>query len=462
MKNSIFPAECVRIKRLTKHIKNSYAQTKRTRRAKDARKARKRLRDDADFIKFDSSPLLRDLSKIYESTPGPSTSSINPTYKYKAPEVFDIFLDPEPVLKSLGKLHSVLSDKRVKKVFFSQRRVRKTSLGSEFLLGKLATEMQQYRHEIDSPIDYEGQLPKDKSACEITKHIGIISDAVGPKDKSTKFSVTNGSVHVFKVDNRLSEAASVSSDDKKTHTANECVAHLKECLKEQHLSLMDTAEQKIKFCIGEILDNANEHCNRTAPIWFVRSFLNTSSRRSRFFELMVLNLGDTIAETFEALPEASKAKKLAMKYVNKHFGKDSKQNLLTVSALQGNTSSKKDTDPTRGQGTVNLIETFENIYHSYVELRGTKDSSSVAQMNLISGSTVVKFDGTYHSCAEVNEKGEESVTIAFNKKRSLDLPPDPKFVYSMKGVFFPGLMINIRIPLQGSTTPLVGIDEQNE
>ncbi|EJK2105644.1 hypothetical protein [Vibrio cholerae] len=461
MKKKPFPAKCVRLKRLSEHLKKSKARIKRNRRAKLAKKLKKSAKNDTSLIKVDDNPILRDLSKICSLRKSAAINVNQAFYKFKAPRVFDIFSDPEAVLKSLARLQEALSDKKVKKVYFSQSKVTKTSLGSEFLLGKLATEYQDHRLEINTPIDYEGKLPKDKRAFELTKHIGILSEVMSPTHKSMKFEVTNGSVHVYKVDNKLSEVASVSSEDKKTDTTTGCVAHLEKCLNEQQLSLKEGAANKIRFCIGEILDNANEHCNRTAPVWYVRSFLNTSSKRGRFFELMVLNLGDTIAETFEALPETSKAKKLAMRYVYKHLGKESKQNLLTVSALQGNTSSKKDEDPTRGQGTVNLIETFEKIYLSYVGLRGCR-TNSVAQMNLISGSTVVKFDGTYHSCTEVNSKGEESVTIAFNKESSLELPPDSSFVYSMEGVFFPGLMINIRIPLQGSTTPLHGIEEKYE
>ncbi|HCH1021652.1 TPA: hypothetical protein NKP51_002901 [Vibrio parahaemolyticus] len=462
MKKRLFPADCVRIKKLKKHLRNSKSLKVRIKRKEHKKKLRKKAMEDASFIKTDNNPILRDLSRIYKNTQLKAKDNNQSFYKFKAPSVFDIFSDPESVLKSLGKLQVSLSDKKIKKVFFSQSKVTKTSLASEFLLGRLALEYQDYRAEIDSPIDYEGKLPKDRRACELTRHIGILSEAISPGNKSMKFEVTNGSVHVYKVDNRLNEAASVSSDDKKTNTANGCVAHLEKCLNEQLLTLKEQAATKLRYCIGEILDNANDHCNRTAPVWFVRSFLNTSSKRGRFFELMVLNLGDTIAETFEELPKESKAKKLAMKYVDKHLGKESKCNLLTVSALQGNTSSKKDSDPTRGQGTVNLIETFEDIHRSYVELRVRGIENSAAQMNLISGSTVVKFDGTYHSHTEVNSKGEESVTIAFNKESSLELPPDSSFVYSMKGVYFPGLMINIRIPLQGSTTPLQGIEDKND
>ncbi|ASC57311.1 hypothetical protein RQY88_001051 [Vibrio vulnificus] len=460
MKNKIFPSDCVRLKKLKKHLSHSKSLKLRLKRKKLKTKLRKKAREDTSFIKVEDNPMLRDLSKICKNGRLKGKDTNQSFYKFKAPIIFDIFSDPEAVLKSLGKLQGALSDKKVKKVFFSQSNVKKTSLGSEFLLGRLATEYQDYRAEIDSPIDYEGKLPRDKRAFELTKHIGILSEVMSPSHQSAKFAVTNGSVHVYKVDNKLNEVASVSSEDKKTTTATDCVSHLEKCLNEQQLSLKVQAANKIRFCIGEILDNANDHCNRTAPVWFVRSFLNTSSKRGRFFELMVLNLGDTIAETFEELPEESKAKKLAMKYVNKHLEKESKCNLLTVSALQGNTSSKKDADPTRGQGTVNLIETFEAIHRSYVDLRVRSGDNSVAQMNLISGSTVVRFDGTYHSQTKVNEKGEESVTIAFNKESSLELPPDSRFVYSMDGVHFPGLMINIRIPLQGSTTPLHGIEDK--
>jgi len=40
--------------------------------------------------------------------------------------------------------------------------------------------------------------------------------------------------------------------------------------------------------------------------------------------------------------------------------------------------------------------------------------------------------------------------MPFNKENSLSFPPDERITKKMNGISFPGVMINIRIPLQGN------------
>ncbi|TOM79188.1 hypothetical protein, partial [Vibrio parahaemolyticus] len=77
---------------------------------------------------------------------------------------------------------------------------------------------------------------------------------------------------------------------------------------------------------------AQEHCHRTAPTWYVRSYLNTNEQHKRYFELMVMNLGTSIAETFNILPDSSEAKADALTYVKAHKHLFSEEALLTVAA----------------------------------------------------------------------------------------------------------------------------------
>ncbi|MBN3104310.1 hypothetical protein H4F50_20930, partial [Pectobacterium brasiliense] len=132
------------------------------------------------------------------------------------------------------------------------------------------------------------------------------------------------------------------------------------------------------------------------------------------------------------------------------------KSLFTVASLQGSISTKSDSDPTRGHGTVTLIETFEAIYDGYKKLRGNGVGGKNAEMNIISGETIIKFDGRYRSKIDEIEGGSEKFVMPFNAKQSLDEPPEDKYVYTMTNVKFPGVMINIRMPLYGSTVPLSG------
>jgi len=64
-------------------------------------------------------------------------------------------------------------------------------------------------------------------------------------------------------------------------------------------------------------------------------------------------------------------------------------------------------------------------------------------MCILSGSTFIKFDGTYRMVMD----GHGRKIIAFNKQGSLFKPPDEKFVQVLPGASFPGTILAIRFPL---------------
>lgn len=451
MKN-LSPPLCVYRKKLKKHLRKSKSFRRKMLHRLRERNAKKGI--DIDYKKINlpqDAKLLRQLGTLKQSNFSKYKIKKG-LLKFKIPKNFDIYKNPEIVFKTIANFRNVLLDKRVRSLELIHEDV-ESCVASEFLIGLVANEVDVYREKAGVPINIKGKIVDDGSHYELVSNIGIIAELNG-SITDMHDSNCEGKVLFYKRDNRLNHTASSTGNDIKNQTAIECVKHLRSCLNTQHLSLCEDVREDLEMCLGEILDNAHEHCGMTAPVWFVRSYLNTEIKEKRFFDLVVMNIGRTIAETFELLPENSDAKSLAMEYVNFHEDDFDRELLINVAALQGNISSKKDEDMTRGQGSIRLIETFDAIYKSYIRLRGN-DCDTAAIMNLISGSSIITFDGKYGFCRkDDSESGTEDVIVPFNYSESLKELPDSKYVKKMEGVSFPGVMLNIRIPLTGSTTPI--------
>lgn len=447
MKNKTYPNEITRKKRLKKSQKKSISNKKRIKR-KNRLKSKKN--DNSNIMMSDT--FISD--SLINANPNIVTKrTIKQSLKFKIPAVFDIFKNPEIVLRTILELNHILLNRRLNFITIDHRNLIKYGIGSEALLGLLASEIiSNRRKQLDDKMSLKGLYPTNQGAREIVKSIGLSRELGDEQFKDATEHEHEENVHYFRYDNRYYNAPSTKVN-KKSEVAEECVRYLDDCMKSHNLSLKENAKNRLSACLGEVLDNAEEHSGTNKSIWYVRGYFN-NVKEERYLELSVFNLGNSIFDNFKALPESSKIKKIASSYVTRHKDKVKEESLFTVAALQGDISTKKDSDPTRGQGSVTLIENFESIYEEYCKLRKPNSVESIAEMNIISGETVVYFDGKYKSIVEEKKNGEERFIMPFNDKGTLKSPPDKTSVYTMNNVRFPGVMINIRIPLKGSTKPL--------
>ncbi len=375
--------------------------------------------------------------------------------KIKLPSAFDIFKNTEEVLSTVIDITRKLMAPGLEDIHIDHRYVSNSSLGSESLLGLLITEIiSNRRTQRGDKINIRGMLPKiGKSSRTLIENIGLVKELEDDHFKDAQDNTHGDHIHYYRKDNRYALNTSVKGDNKSS-TAEGCVTYVNSCLNSHGLQLGENAKNKLKACLGEVFDNAEEHCGRSKPVWFVRGYFHDVID-DRFLELAVFNLGNSFYENFDALPEDSGIKSKASEYVSRHKDKINERTLFTIASLQGSVSTKKDSDPTRGHGSVTLIETFESLHDDYKKLRGG-GSGTNAEMNIISGETVIKFDGKYRSKTKQHEHGQETFTMPFNAAQSLHYPPEEDRVYTMRNVKFPGVMINIRIPLKGSTVKLPG------
>lgn len=176
-------------------------------------------------------------------------------------------------------------------------------------------------------------------------------------------------------------------------------------------------------------------------------------------EVVIFNFGASIAETFERLPAEHFTRRQVQAYMDKHTQFNlfdplmwRREDLFTLLALQGNVSTKNETDQdTRGNGSVDLIEFFQRVYREC----SNGDEQQAAEMILVSGTTVIKFDGKY--TMKPNAAGVK--VIAFNAQNDLHDRPDRERVRRLRGVSFPGTLIGLRFPLStGATTQDGAVD----
>lgn len=444
MRQSDTPSSISQLKKLKKHIRKSKSHMKRLK--------RKRLKTTApEKVNYIESALLRAFLPKFKDLNG----QLSKTSKVSTPRNFCIFENYEGSLAFLKKyLKTALANPRV--ISIDHRQTRNWSLGAESLLGILTKEISRLCEKQNVDCEISGTTSRNDDYQDVINSVGVVSELPDHEfDMPTESD--DSLIHSFKQDCTLSETSSISAKDLKNETATGFVQHLSNCLKDHKLKLKDAASSSLEACMGELLDNVHEHCGLGTPKWYVRAYINNSSK-NRTLEVSVFNIGRTFSETFCNLSPSSFSRKIADKYVQKHVSPSLTQNaLMTVAALQGNVSSKnEDNDDTRGHGTITLIETFERLYKNYSRLRHNDKSSKkeTPVMNLISGSTMIKFDEHYSSFVVPDAGGGERILISFNDESDLAFPPNSTYIKTMKKGYFPGTMINIKVPLNGSLRPI--------
>ena len=195
----------------------------------------------------------------------------------------------------------------------------------------------------------------------------------------------------------------------------------------------------IKSTIGESFDNIHLHSEIT-EVGTLCGFYNKISQE---VTLLIYNFGRTIAETFsmEDVPNDVKndiaqviANHTANKYLNIFTGAGdfTKENALTLLAIQEGISSKMKVDFSRGHGIIDFVE------HCF-------QLSDKCKIAIISGKTAIKIDNRYPMSSQYF-LGRERRIMAFNDDNDLFKKPDSKHIINT-GVHFNGVIIEATIPL---------------
>lgn len=235
--------------------------------------------------------------------------------------------------------------------------------------------------------------------------------------------------------------------------------YINKCLNRFHKSLSNEAMKNLGYVVGETLINAEEHSSTgyRYMIGYMEDKKISECKHSGVFNLVIMNFGQTIYEKFkmpsnEAVNQEClvQMKNLSDKFMRRSlFAKSFKEETLwTLYTLQQGVTCVP--EKKRGNGTIQFIESF-------FKLKGNDEIDDVSRMYILSGNTVIEFDGTYHLSDSKDENGVSRGIISFNKSGSLNEKPDSKYVKNVDE-YFPGTAIFVRLLLNDNDI----ITEQNE
>lgn len=366
------------------------------------------------------------------------------TAEIKIPSNFSLIQNPREALTTIGKLaNTARGSQKIKSFNIDHSKVADLDLAAEAVLDLIAAEIEREYKSRNKQLNFSGNYPPSDRLQRLLRGIGIIrslkvTHEYLPKSQGRKIEVFEKNSK-----NQETDAGSLSYVEL---TAKKFVDHINNCLKRVNRKLTDDAVDRLSTYTGEIIGNAEEHSGENA--WYIAGYYDDNDE-SHLCEITIFNFGKTFAETFTELPRDSFAYQAVSPYIEKHrvseffaSGWDEK-NLLTLVALQGDVSSKNTSeDDTRGNGTVEMIEFFDRISYEL------SPSDSSPEMAIISGSSHIRFDGTY----SLGDDDSERKIIAFNQPNDLNHPPDKEYVSNLAPLYFPGTIISIRFKLSENET----------
>lgn len=358
--------------------------------------------------------------------------------KFKAPEKFSIFENPTEVLKSISMLATEIQQPRVRDIHLDMSLMQSYDLAANGLLDVIVEEFTTKAKQTGRRIKWSGKYPTTNAlrrfvqALGVIKRLKIFHEYPNPEVASKLETFEHRCKHYVR-------AVRLNDTDEKSRITQRFVAHVNACLERIAKTLTSDAKNVLAKYIGEVIDNAEEHSGMYD--WTIQGYLDTQSD-DWICEICIFNFGKTIAATLDGLPLESFARQYVQPYLDAHEKQGlfstgwHRDRLLTIIALQLGVSSKKLDDGvnTRGFGTHDLISFFMKVQKECSE-NGRFDG---AVMNLISGNTLIKFDGKYQM---------RDGKIAFNHTNDLHSLPDSNYVSELKGVSFPGTILSIKYPL---------------
>ncbi len=370
--------------------------------------------------------------------------------QYELPRKFSIIENPEQTLVAISKIAREANNLKLKKLHLDHSKVGTHDLGAELLLGVIASELKTKAKYRNRNFVLQGDLPSSERKKRLISSMGVIKK-LGIAEQ--QINANEDGIEIFDFRGAKANNVNPGSEDRKNRCARLFVEHLNKCLSYNEKKMTDDAVQRLLDFVGEIIDNAERHSGQSK--WYVCGYLDHRFDKDvedelHFCEIVIYNIGKSIAETFLDLPQDSYAMSLVEPYVSAHeqdglFGHSwSKEDLLTLVSLQSHISSKQlDEFSDHGQGSVDLIDFFQQVAQECAHELATH-----ARMCIVSGKTHILFDGRYKLVR--GQDGRE--VIAFNKENSLSTRPDSGCITHFKKAKFPGTMISIRFPLSSIHT----------
>jgi hypothetical protein len=346
----------------------------------------------------------------------------------RAGKVFSFIDDPEHAIGVIdGLLRCVQSNP--KSIKFDQSECEVVDLCADSVVKVLALEAKKTQR-----LRFLGDWPKNDDAREIVAATGL-PKALGVALPDFPNFLTLPLIHGRKKGSLLS-----SSD--KEFGVHKLISRLDQWFGEFDFQLTNAGKRRFGKLIGEVLANAEDHSGREQ--WWLCGYLR-KPRTQQYGDchITIFSFGRSLAESLQELPADSYLRRQIEELVDRHSrtglfapSQWTEADLWTLYALQDGVSRYHHEDSSRGVGTADMIEEFQ-------QLGKTENHGASPKMCVLSGSTHVLFDGSYFMQDVDTDNGEHRRVIAFNESNDLRLRPDPKAVQSLKASF-PGTLISLR------------------
>jgi hypothetical protein len=425
------------------HRKNKF-ERKQKRRSR--RLLRKRLTTVASTVSFEiafgrRSKIIRTLASCSDSLGMKHRGSIH----FTAPEYFSIFDNPEGTLNAISSLAKAMQEYRVSRAHLNFNELVGYDLGANALLSVLVAELSTEGRRIGRLTRWSGTLPRDVSINRFIRSMSIIKRLKVKEGESIALESNKLRVYEYRCRDYVRNMRPRELD-RKGRVSVEFANHINNCLATVGKTLTVQARSLLCTYVGEIIDNAEQHSH--LHDWVVHGYLDTNVEVP-MCEVVIFNFGDSISESFLALPPSSYARERVQPYLERHrnsgwFSADwQEEDLLTVLALQQGISSRSQSGgDTRGNGSVELIEFFQKMHSEW-----SNGGASEPRMLIVSGATCLDFDGKYRM--RNNQDGLK--VIAFNAENDLMNRPERSHVRRLDRARFPGTMISLRFALPAAS-----------
>jgi hypothetical protein len=195
-------------------------------------------------------------------------------------------------------------------------------------------------------------------------------------------------------------------------------------------------------CLRQILTEIGVNISgHTDEGWWLCAALSEEREQSAEFQVVAFNLGSTIHDTMERIPEDSLTLKELALLREEHESRGnfdeyfSPEDLVLLYALQDDVSSLG-IETRRGAGTFRIAMEFASI--------AGKIRAGTARMALVSGTTRVLFDGRYDPAPSKLPARQGRMDLSFNRAGDLRVLPD-RDVFHNLGATFPGTLFILKI-----------------
>ncbi len=357
-------------------------------------------------------------------------------YVIKCPKVFSLLDNPDESLECIYKLIRLPSRPYQRTVLIDQSEIQQLDLAANTVFDLCAMIVQSLRSGTHKRYNMTGYFPIDQRIRNLVKVMGITKHLSVKNTEAPDEFKKNVRHFALKHGKRGSDQAK---------TATRLSKHLSNCFKDAGFDVgLDFVRDILKWA-GEIMTNAEEHSGMAR--WYAMSYMAPLPTTDGSFvgecELVIFNFGRTVHQNIiERAPEDLRPH--IERFLEKHGKRGimggrpfSQEALATLLALQDGVSSRsRKLGSDGGRGTVDIIESFQRLGQTYVENKAPK-------MVMLSGSARIVFDDKYSMKTEATGQGGQRARIAFNNTNSLNDPPDPANVNSIKA-FFPGVLVAVR------------------